>query len=57
MVPNTVAHVVALMTDEQKNWSGFDRWYRVMMDFIVFGPATDEEANEEPVEEPIVVED
>jgi hypothetical protein len=25
------------MTDTQKEWQGFDHWYRAMMDFAVFG--------------------
>ena len=43
LIPDGVAHVVALMTDEQKEWNGFDRWYRTMMDFIVFGPGSEED--------------
>jgi hypothetical protein len=37
LVPEVVAHLCELMSDDQKQWHGFDRWYRVMMDVIVFG--------------------
>jgi hypothetical protein len=37
------------MTEEQKTMRGFNRWYRVTMDFAVFGPDTEDQ--------PIVVED
>jgi hypothetical protein len=43
-IPNAVAHLSDMMTEEQRNWRGFERWYRVMMDFVVFG------TEEEPIE-------
>ena len=51
IVPNTVMYLAEMMTEEQKNWRGFERWYRVMMDFVVFvtGEGTEEG--------PIIVED
>jgi hypothetical protein len=36
LVPDAVAHTCELMTDTQKEWQGFDRWYRAMIDFVVF---------------------
>jgi hypothetical protein len=36
-----------MMTEEQKGWNGFERWYRVMMNFIVFGPEGSSPAAEE----------
>jgi hypothetical protein len=51
-VTDAVAHLFGLMNETQKAWKGFDRWYRTMMDFIIFGPGT-----EGAEEDPIVVED
>jgi hypothetical protein len=36
-VPEIVAHICELMSDYQKEWRGFDRWYRIMMDYAVLG--------------------
>jgi hypothetical protein len=36
-VPDVVAYLCELMSEAQKGWRGFDRWYRVMMDVMVFG--------------------
>lgn len=36
-IPDAVAYLSGLMTSGQKDWRGFDRWHRVMMDFAVFG--------------------
>jgi hypothetical protein len=34
-----VAHLCKMMTDVQLGWKGFDRWYRIMMEYAVFGSA------------------
>jgi hypothetical protein len=44
LVPELMAHLCELMTDTQREWRGFDCWYRVMMDFAVFG------SEENPIE-------
>lgn len=36
-MPNAVAYLRSSMSPEQKDWCGFDCWYRVMMDIAVFG--------------------
>ena len=44
MIPDSVAYLAEMMTEEQRSWDGFDRWYRTMMDcavdFTVFGSET-----------------
>lgn len=37
MIPDSVAYLAEMMTEEQRAWEGFDRWYRAMMDYAVFG--------------------
>ena len=39
-----VAFLSEMMTERQRKWRGFDRWYRVMMDYAVFG------SEENPIE-------
>jgi hypothetical protein len=37
LVPDAVAHITEITSEEQKEWRGFERWNRVMMDFAIFG--------------------
>ena len=40
MIPDSVAYLAEMMTEEQHAWEGFDRWYCTMMDYAVFGSKT-----------------
>lgn len=40
-VPGAVAHVAGMMTDQQRDWRGFDEWYCRMMEMAVFGDEND----------------
>lgn len=43
-ISDAVAYLSGLMTTEQREWRGYDRWLRVMMDFAIFG------SEENPIE-------
>ena len=47
VLPHAVAHLTDMLTERQRDMEGFERWYRRIMDFIVF----------ETSEEPILIED
>ena len=34
-IPDSVAYLAEMMTEEQRSWEGFDHWYRTMMDYAV----------------------
>ena len=36
-VPEGVAHLCEMMTETQRGWKGFERWYTTMMEIAVFG--------------------
>ena len=43
-VADAVAHLCEMMTETQREWKGFERWYKIMMEFAVFG------SSENPIE-------
>ena len=41
LIPDAVAYLCKMMSEEQKEWTGFEHWYLDMMEYVVFGTEDD----------------